>query len=82
VNFGNRSSANKDYLYIWADGVHFNVCLDDERLCTLVVLGALADGTKEPIAIDDGFRQKQSELGECASGPRTPWDEGPFISDP
>ena len=39
------------------DGVHFNVRLEDERLCTLVMIGARADGTKEPIAVEDGYRE-------------------------
>lgn len=55
--FRNRSLADKEYLYVWADGIHFNVRLEDDRLCTLVLMGALADGTKEPIAIEDGYRE-------------------------
>ena len=55
--FRNASLADKEYLYVWVDGVHFNVRLEEDRLCTLVVMGALADGTKEPIAIEDGYRE-------------------------
>lgn len=55
--FRNQSLKDKNYLYVWADGIHFNVRLEDERLCTLVLMGALPDGTKEPIAIEDGFRE-------------------------
>ncbi|MCP4444402.1 MAG: hypothetical protein GY811_03535 [Myxococcales bacterium] len=39
------------------DGIHFNMRLEEDRLCTLVVMGALADGTKEPIAVEDGYRE-------------------------
>lgn len=39
--------ADRDYVYIWADGVHFNVRLEDERLAALVMIGARPDGTKE-----------------------------------
>jgi len=46
-----------DYVYIWADGVHFNVRLEDERLACLVIIGARPDGTKEVIALEDGFRE-------------------------
>jgi transposase-like protein len=48
-----------DYVYAWADGVHFNVRLDDERLAALVVIGVRPDGTKEVIAIEDGFRESK-----------------------
>lgn len=58
--FRNTSLEDKDYVYVWVDGVHFNVRLDDERLCTLVVMGTLADGTKELIAVEDGFRESKA----------------------
>ena len=54
-----RSLADRDYVYVWADGVHFSVRLDDERVAVLVLLGARVDGTKEIIAIDDGFRESK-----------------------
>lgn len=44
-------------MYVWADGVHFNVRLDDDRLAALVLVGARPDGTKEVIAIEDGYRE-------------------------
>ncbi len=46
-----------DYVYIWADGVHFNLRLEDERLAALVIIGARQDGTKEVLALEDGFRE-------------------------
>ena len=52
-----RSFAGADYVYVWADGVHFNVRLEDDRLAALVVIGARPDGTKEVLAIEDGFRE-------------------------
>jgi len=55
-----RSLAGKHYVYIWADGVYFNVRLDGSRQCILVLLGATADGKKELIAIQAG--QRASEL--------------------
>ena len=55
--FQKRSLAERDYLYVWVDGVHFNVRLEDDRLCTLVMIGARADGTKELIAVEDGYRE-------------------------
>ena len=55
--FRRRDLADRDYVYVWADGVHFNVRLEDDRLCTLVVIGARPDGTKEVIAVEDGYRE-------------------------
>lgn len=55
--FRQRSLAERDYVYVWVDGVHFNIRLEDDRLCTLVMLGARADGTKELLAVEDGYRE-------------------------
>jgi len=52
-----RPLTDRDYVYIWADGVHFNVRLEDDRLAALVIIGARQDGTKEVIALEDGFRE-------------------------
>ena len=52
-----RSLAGKQYVYVWADGVHFNIRLEEEgKQCILVLLGATADGDKELIAISEGYR--------------------------
>lgn len=45
------------YTYIWADGVHFNVRLEDDRLACLVIIGVRHDGVKEVIALEDGYRE-------------------------
>jgi len=55
--FRQRDLSDRDYVYIWVDGIHFNIRLEEERLCTLVVIGARADGTKEVIAVEDGYRE-------------------------
>lgn len=52
-----RSLEDRDYVYVWVDGVHFGVRLEDERLAALVMIGARPDGTKEVIALEDGFRE-------------------------
>jgi len=46
-----------EYVYVWADGVHFNIRLEEDRLAALVIIGARADGTKELLAIEDGYRE-------------------------
>jgi transposase-like protein len=52
-----RSLLDKDYVYIWADGVYFQVRLEEDRVACLVIIGVLADGTKEVIALEDGYRE-------------------------
>ena len=54
-----RSLEGKPYVYLWADGVHFNIRLEEDRQCILVLMGATADGRKELIAVVDGFRESE-----------------------
>ena len=55
--FSRRSLKDTDYVYIWVDGIHFNVRLEEARLCTLVIVGVRVDGTKELVSITDGHRE-------------------------
>jgi transposase-like protein len=55
--FAERDLRDRDFVYVWADGVHFNVRLEEERLCCLVIVGVRVDGTKELVAIADGYRE-------------------------
>jgi putative transposase len=59
-----RSLKGKHYVYVWADGVHFNIRLEGERQCILVLMGATAEGTKELIAITDGYRESEQSWKE------------------
>jgi len=53
-----RSLKGKEYVYIWADGVYFNIRLgEDRRLACLVIVGVRPDGRKEVIALEDGYRE-------------------------
>ena len=54
-----RSLEGKEYVYIWADGVYFNLRLEEDRQCILVLMGATADGRKELIAVLDGHRESE-----------------------
>ena len=54
-----RSLQDKHYVYVWADGVHFNVRLEEDRQCILVLMGATAEGKKELIAVADGYRESE-----------------------
>jgi len=55
--FNARDLSGVDYVYMWADGIHVNIRLEQERLCLLVLVGVRADGTKELIALTDGHRE-------------------------
>ena len=58
-NFCRRDLSGKRYVYVWADGIYFNIRLSDDRPCVLVLMGALEDGTKELIAMIDGQRESE-----------------------
>jgi putative transposase len=55
--FNTRSLKDSDYVYLWVDGIHLKVRLEQEKLCLLVMIGVRADGTKELIAVADGYRE-------------------------
>src|SRR5699024_526814 len=55
--FNARSLAGTDYVYVWVDGIHLKVRLEQDKVCLLVMIGVRADGTKELIALADGFRE-------------------------
>lgn len=59
-----RSLAGKEYVYVWADGVYFNLRLEDDRQCILVLMGATKEGRKELIAIQDGYRESEQSWKE------------------
>jgi putative transposase len=63
--FCRRDLSDRDFVYCWADGVHFNVRLAEERLCCLVLVGVRADGTKELVAVADGSASRPSRGRRC-----------------
>jgi putative transposase len=62
--FLRRDLSDRDYVYCWADGIHFNVRLEEGRLCCLVIVGVRADGTKELVAVADGQRESGDAWAE------------------
>src|SRR5438105_5784926 len=62
--FQQRDLSQVDYVYLWADGVHFNIRLEHERLCCLVLVGVRADGHKELVAVGDGVRASTESWAE------------------
>ena len=66
-----RDLSEKQYVYIWADGIHVNVRLEDaenQRQCILVLMGATVDGHKELIAVMDGYRESEQSWYELLIG--------------
>ena len=59
-----RDLSSKEYVYFWADGIHFNIRLEEDRQCILVLMGATKDGRKELIGILDGFRESEQSWRE------------------
>jgi putative transposase len=62
--FCQRDLADRDYVYGWADGIHFRVRLEQARRCCLVLVGVRADGTKELVAVADGERESTDSWAE------------------
>ncbi|MGW3747147.1 IS256 family transposase [Streptomyces sp. NPDC005146] len=67
--FGERDLSATDYVYVWADGIHLRIRLEEAKAAVLVVMGVRADGTKELIAMTDGYRESSqswaSLLRDC-----------------
>jgi putative transposase len=59
-----RDLSNRRYVYLWVDGIHFGVRLEDAAQCLLVVIGATADGKKELVALSDGYRESEDSWRE------------------
>ena len=59
LQWKSRDLSHKNYVYFWADGVYFNVRLEDNRSCILVIMGADKHGNKELVAVQDGFRESK-----------------------
>jgi transposase-like protein len=75
--FAARDLSGADYVYLWADGIHVSVRLEEHKLCLLVMIGVRADGRKELIALADGYRESTESwadlLRDCARrGMRAP----------
>ena len=59
-----RDLSSKNYVYLWADGIYFNVRGDNDRSCMLVIMGATDKGKKELVAIEDGHRESEQSWTE------------------
>ena len=68
VAFNKRPLAGTDYVYVWVDGIHLKVRLEQDKVCLLVMIGVRADGTKELIALDDGQRESTESWADLLRG--------------
>jgi len=62
-----RDLSGKQYVYVWADGIHAQIRLEDEpnsKQCLLVLMGATANGVKELITVQDGYRESEQSWSE------------------
>jgi transposase-like protein len=59
-----RNLEGQEYVYLWVDGIHINVRLDDERVCLLVIIGATREGKKVLLAVSDGYRESKASWRE------------------
>ncbi|HSO55330.1 MAG TPA: IS256 family transposase [Actinomycetes bacterium] len=75
-----RSLADRDYVYVWADGVHFNIRLEDARLCALVIVGVRSDGAKELVAVADGERESTQSWAELLRDLRRRGMQAPVLA--
>lgn len=62
--FQDRSLVDTDYVYLWVDGIHLKVRLEQDKICLLVMIGVRADGTKELVALTDGFRESSQSWAD------------------
>jgi putative transposase len=59
-----RDLSHQRYVYLWVDGIHFGVRLEDAAQCILVVIGATPEGKKELVALSDGYRESEASWRE------------------
>ena len=59
-----RDLSARHYVYFWVDGIYFSARLEEEKQCILVIIGATAEGTKELVAITDGYRESAQSWRE------------------
>ena len=64
-DWSKRSLEGKQYAYVWADGIHFNIRLEEDRQCILVVMGATPEGKKELVGFTDGMRESLYDWHGC-----------------
>jgi len=75
-----RDLSDVDYVYWGVDGVHFNVRLEEDRLCCLVIVRVRPDGSKEIVAVEDGYREDTESWADLLRGLRDRGLGGPVLA--
>lgn len=75
--FDKRSLAETDHVYVWVDGIHLKVRLEQDKVCLLAMVGVRADGTKELVALDDGHPESTVSRAEPVKLVATPTATAP-----
>jgi putative transposase len=70
TSFQQRDLSGTDFVYLWGDGIHLKVRLEQEKLCLLVMIGVRADGRKELVALTDGYRESTESWADLLRGCR------------
>lgn len=68
--FQGRDLSSTDYVYLWVDGIHLKVRLEQDKLCLLVMIGVRSDGRKELVALTDGYRESTQSWADLLRGCR------------
>ena len=76
-SFQERDLSGTDFVYLWVDGIHLKVRLEQEKLCLLVMIGVRADGRKELVALTDGYRESTESWADLLRGCPPPRDDRP-----
>ena len=79
-SFQERHLSGVDYVYLWVDGIHLKVRLDQEKLCLLVMIGVRADGRKELVALTDGYRESTESWADLQRGCRRRGMRAPVLA--
>lgn len=59
-----RDLSARRYVYVWADGIHLQARLEDEKQCILVIIGATPEDRKELLGFTDGARESAQDWRE------------------
>jgi putative transposase len=78
--FNKRSLKDTDYVYVWVDGIHLKVRLEQDKVCLLVVIGVRADGIKELVALDDGHRESTESWADLLRSCKRRGMRGPVLA--
>jgi len=78
--FAKRALPGVDYVYVWADGIHVNIRLEEHKLCLLVLIGVRADGSKELITLSDGSRESVESWADLLRGAKLRGMRAPVLA--